>query len=112
MKSKYAFSVMIHCPYIMVVQMHHSCWEIHIVVISCHLAKSLQATNYSFIFIRMDITLELDSNWNTMKQVRILQSIMCLELEKDKKIVKSTCYVHNLRNILKPCPLYESPHSG
>ena len=65
--------------------MHHSCWEIHTVVIPCHLAKFLQATNYSFIFIRMDRTLELDSNWNTMKQVRILQSNMSLELEQEQE---------------------------
>ena len=54
----------------MVVQIHHPCWEIHIVVIPCHLAKSLQATTSSFIFILMLKSLELDSNWNMMQQVR------------------------------------------
>ena len=39
-------------------------------VIPCHLAKSLQATTSSFIFILMLKSLELDSNWNIMQQVR------------------------------------------
>ena len=69
----------------MVLQVHHPFWEIRIAAIPCRQAKSLQATNYSFIFIRMDLTLELDSNWNTMKQVRILQSNMSLELEKGQE---------------------------
>ena len=41
------------------------------VVIPYHLAKSLQATTLSFISILMVLRLELDSDWNTMQQVRI-----------------------------------------
>ena len=55
----------------MVVQILHPCWEFHIAVIPCHLAKYLQATSYSFVFILVIFILELDSNWNIMQQVRI-----------------------------------------
>ena len=55
----------------MVFQIHPPSWEIHIVVILFHLAKSLPATTSSFIFILIIKTLELDSNWNIMQQVRI-----------------------------------------
>ena len=41
------------------------------IVIPPHLAKYPQATNSLFIFILIIQTLELDSNWNTMQQVRI-----------------------------------------
>ena len=40
-------------------------------VIPCRQAKSLQATISSFIFILILEKLELDSNWNTIQQVRI-----------------------------------------
>jgi hypothetical protein len=60
----------------MVVQIHHLSWEI-IVVIPSHLAKSLQATTSSFIFILMIMALKLDSNWNTMQQVRIHKGRLC-----------------------------------
>ena len=40
-------------------------------VIPCRLAKSLLATTSLFIFIRILEKLELDSNWNTIQQVRI-----------------------------------------
>ena len=53
------------------IQIHHPCWEIHIVVIPCRLAKHLQATNSSFIFILILYLLALDSNWNTLQQVRV-----------------------------------------
>jgi hypothetical protein len=58
----------------MVVQIHHPCWEIHIVAIPHHLAiaKSLQATNSSFIFELIVLTLEKDSKWNIMQQVKII----------------------------------------
>ena len=65
------FLGLIHWQFMMVVQIHHPCWEIHIVVIPCHQAKSLQATTSSFIFILILLSLEMDSNWNTMQQVRI-----------------------------------------
>ena len=55
----------------MVIQTHHPCLEIHIVVIPCRQAEHLQATNSSFIFILIIDILELDSNWNTMQQVRM-----------------------------------------
>jgi hypothetical protein len=45
----------------MVIQIHHPEWE-RIVVISCHLAKSLQATTSSSIFTLIILALELDSN--------------------------------------------------
>ena len=67
----YAFPVLIHWPYMMVVQMHHPCWKIHIVAIPCLLAKFLQPGTSSFIFFLIIIGLELDSNWNIMQQVRI-----------------------------------------
>ena len=75
------FIGLIHWQFMMEVQIHHPCWEIHIVVIPCHQAKSLQATTSSFIFILILLFLELDSNWNTMQQV-IIHSIMCWEIEK------------------------------
>ena len=56
----------------MVIQIHHPCWEFHIVVIPCHLVKSLQATNSYFIFILIISALQLDSNWNIMQKVRRL----------------------------------------
>ena len=72
------------------IQTHHPCWEIHIVVIPCRLAKHLQATISFFIFNLVEVTaLELDSDWNTMQKVRIHtegKSIMCLELEKGTRI--------------------------
>ena len=40
----------IHWQFMMVVQIHRPCWEIHIVVIPCHLAKHRQAISSSFIF--------------------------------------------------------------
>ena len=60
-------------------------------VIPCRLTKHLQATNSSFIFILIINILELDSNWNTLQQVRIhTQSrflfILCLCQKKDLKI--------------------------
>ena len=57
------------------IQLHPPCWEIHIVVIPCHLAKSLQATNSSFVFNLIIGALELDSNWNIMQQVRIHKKV-------------------------------------
>ena len=48
------------------------------IVIPPHLAKYPQATTSLFIFILIIWTLELDSNWNTMQQVRILVTL-CLE---------------------------------
>ena len=48
------------------------------IVIPHHLAKYLQATNFSFIFTLMGMAHQLDSNWNTMQKVRILVSL-CLE---------------------------------
>ena len=51
------------------------------------LAKSLQATSSSFISILILITLQLDSNWNTMQQVRI--HAKRYELRAKKKIRKS-----------------------
>ena len=58
--------------------MHHPFQKINIVVIPYHPAKSLQATTLSFIFILVTYILKLDSNWNTMQQVRILVTL-CLE---------------------------------
>jgi hypothetical protein len=55
----------------MVVQIHHQYWEIHIVVIPCHLTKPRQATTSLFIFILIMLALALDLNWNMMQQVRI-----------------------------------------
>ena len=40
-------------------------------VIPCRLAKSLPTTTSLFIFILILEKLELDSNWNTIQQVRI-----------------------------------------
>ena len=37
--------------FLMEIQIHHPCWQIHIVVIPCHPVKSLQATISSSIFI-------------------------------------------------------------
>ena len=58
------------------VQIHRPCWEIQvwkdIVVIPCQLAKSLQVTNSSSIFILIFLKLDLDSNWNIIQQVRII----------------------------------------
>ena len=88
-KQKSTFSAMIHWLFLMVIQIHHPCWEINIVVIPCRLAKHLQATISFFIFNLVEVTLELDSNWNTMQKVRIHtegKSIMCLELEKGTRI--------------------------
>ena len=48
------------------------------IVIPHHQAKSLQATNSYFIFNLMGLAHQLDSNWNTMQQVRILVTL-CLE---------------------------------
>ena len=67
----FSITGMIHWQFMTVIQIHHPCWEIHIVVIPYHLAKSLQATTSPFIFILIIMALELDSNWNTMQQVRI-----------------------------------------
>ena len=73
---------MIPWVFLMGVQTHHPCcWDIHIVVIPCHLAKSLPATNSSFIFILIMLTLQLDSNWNIMQQVRTIAH--CLDLDLD-----------------------------
>ena len=65
------FTGMIHWKFMTEIQIHRPCWEIHIVGIPYHLAKHLQATNSSFIFILILLVLELDSNWNTLQQVRI-----------------------------------------
>ena len=43
-----------------VVQIHHPYWEIHIVVIPCHLTKPRQATTSLFIFILIMLALALD----------------------------------------------------
>ena len=64
-------SGVIHWEFMMGIQIHQTCWEIHIVVIPCHPVESLQATTSSFIFILIKGVLELDSNWNTMQQVRM-----------------------------------------
>ena len=53
------------------IQIHHPCWEIHIVVTPCHQAKSLQGTTSSFIFILIIMPVQLDLSWNTIQQVRI-----------------------------------------
>ena len=66
----------------MAIQIHHPCWEILIVVIPCHLAESLQATISSFIFNLIIFTLGLDSNWNTMQQVRIQAKYYVLRARK------------------------------
>ena len=55
----------------MVIQSHHQYWEIHFVVILCHLIKSLQVTTSSFVFFLMILKMKLDSNLNIMQQVRI-----------------------------------------
>ena len=69
----------------MVFQVHHPCWE-GIVVIRCHLAKSLRATISSYTFILIIMALALDSNWNTMQQVQFYLNrffyILCLQLRK------------------------------
>ena len=72
----------IHWWFMMGVQIHRPCWEIHIVVIPCHLAKSLQATNSSFIFILIVGALQLDLNWNIMQQVRIIRHYLDLNLNE------------------------------
>ena len=69
--------------------MHHPCWEIHIVVIPCHLAKSLQATTFLFIFILIIMALELDSNSNMMQQVRIHTKHTFRAKKKDIQIKKN-----------------------
>ena len=73
----------------MVIQIYHPIW-IHIVGIHCHQAKSLQATISSFIFNLIIYSLELDSNWNTMQQVRIptIQILGPLTLELRKRAFK------------------------
>ena len=38
----------------MVIQSHHQYWEIHFVVILCHLIKPLQVTTSSFVFFSDD----------------------------------------------------------
>ena len=83
-------SGMIHWKFMMEIQIHHPCWEI-ILGIPCRLATHLQTTNSSFIFILIINILELDSNWNTLQQVRIhTQSrfllTLCLCQKKDLKI--------------------------
>ena len=82
--------VLIHWLFMMVIQIHHPCWEIHIVVIPCHPAESLQVTISSFIFILILISLELASNWNTMQQVRIptIQVLDPLTLDLRKRAFK------------------------
>ena len=68
-------SAMTIWKFLMVVQMHHLCWEVqlgaHIVVILCHQAISLQATISALIFSLIKLSLKLASNWNIMQQVRI-----------------------------------------
>ena len=54
----------------MAIQIHHPCSEIHIVAIPCHLVESLQATTSSFVLFLIFMALQLDSDWNTMQQVR------------------------------------------
>ena len=66
----------------MVIQIHHPCWEIHIVVDPCHLAKSLPATPSSFVFFLMLWALQLDLNWNTVQQVRIQAKYYVLRARK------------------------------
>jgi hypothetical protein len=51
-------------------QIHHPFWKGD-VGIPYQLAKSLQPTTLSLNFILMVLQLELDSNWNTVQQVRI-----------------------------------------
>ena len=65
------------------IQKHQTSWKIHIVGIPCQIAKSPQETISSFVFKLMIMALELDSNWNTMQQVR-----MYLEYYAIKKIRK------------------------
>ena len=56
--------------FMMAIQIHHPYSEIHIVAIPCHLVKSLQATTSSFVLFLIFMALQLDSDWNTMQQVR------------------------------------------
>ena len=68
-------------PCMMGVQWHLQ-WLEDIVIPFFHLLdKSLQATNSSFIFILMGLAHQVDSNWYTMQQVRILVTL-CLEQRK------------------------------
>ena len=62
-----------------------SSWKIHIVEIPCQLAKSLQETISSFIFKLIVIILELDSNWNTMQQVRMYSKYYAIKVSCYKK---------------------------
>ena len=56
--------------FMMAIQIHHPYSEIHIVAIPCHLVESLQATTSSFVLFLIFLALQLDSDWNTMQQVR------------------------------------------
>ena len=75
-------------PCMMGVQWHLR-WLEHIVIPHFHLLdKSLQATNSSFIFILMSLAHQVDSNWYTMQQVRILVTLF---LEQRKSWNFSKC---------------------
>ena len=59
-------SAMISCPFMMVIQVHHICWE-SIAVIQFLPAMSHQTMRSWFIFILMVLEQKLDSNWNTIQ---------------------------------------------
>ena len=66
---QYTFPALTGWAYMILDQIQRLFWNIN-VVIPYHLTKSLQAITLSFISILIGLWLELDSNWNTMQQVR------------------------------------------